>query len=401
MIRTMKTRFYASKHNLDRLFACNRESANVWNECISLAKTYAMQNNGRWIGKTELQKLIKGKYPLHSQSIQAVAHKYLFSRDGARQAKQKGYINKYPYKTKKYFNTKWANHGFMLHQNGKIELSMGIWERKRQSPIVVYVKDVPKGQVKEIELVYDRGLRLCLSYEDGIVAEPKQVGIRCAIDVGEIHTIATVAENGANLIITGRKIRSIKRLRNKKLAKLQRKMSKCQKGSRQWKRYNHAKQYVLSQSDKQLQDALHKTTKAFVEWACQQQVKQVAIGDVEGVQRGTSRNKKKNAKKKRRRRIHNQKMGQWQFGKLFDYLTYKLKSKGISIEKVNESYTSQQCPCCGKRKKIASRTYVCSCGYTQHRDIHGACGILSKVMYHGEIQRLPVEVEKTKYLRIA
>ena len=30
---------------------------------------------------------------------------------------------------------------------------------------------------------------------------------RSAIDVGEVHTIAAVAENGGDLIITGRKLR--------------------------------------------------------------------------------------------------------------------------------------------------------------------------------------------------
>lgn len=71
MIRTMKVRFYASKEATNRLFACNREAANVWNDCLSLAKTYANEHEGKWIGKSDLQRLTKGKYPLHSQSIQA------------------------------------------------------------------------------------------------------------------------------------------------------------------------------------------------------------------------------------------------------------------------------------------------------------------------------------------
>lgn len=41
---------------------------------------------------------------------------------------------------------------------------------------------------------------------------------------------------------------SIKRLRNKKLAQLQRKMSKCKKGSNQWKKYHRAKQFIMSKS---------------------------------------------------------------------------------------------------------------------------------------------------------
>ena len=107
---------------------------------------------------------------------------------------------------------------------------------------------------------------LSIAYEDGKKVKENNFVNRSAIDVGEVHTIAAVAENGENVIITGRKVRSIHRLRNKKLAELQRKMSHCKKGSKQWRKYNRAKRYVLSKSEKQLQDAFHKTTKQFVDW---------------------------------------------------------------------------------------------------------------------------------------
>ncbi|WP_289137259.1 zinc ribbon domain-containing protein [uncultured Brevibacillus sp.] len=100
--------------------------------------------------------------------------------------------------------------------------------------------------------------------------------------------------------------------------------------------------------------------KTFVDWCVEQQVSHVVIGDVEGVQRHTSA-KKKN--KKRRSRNTNQKLSQWQFGKLYDYLAYKLKAKEIILEKVDESYTSQTCPVCTRRKKVSGRVYRCRCGY--------------------------------------
>jgi hypothetical protein len=37
MIRVYKTAFITSKRNLDRLFECNRISAQVWNDCLKLA----------------------------------------------------------------------------------------------------------------------------------------------------------------------------------------------------------------------------------------------------------------------------------------------------------------------------------------------------------------------------
>jgi len=89
-----------------------------------------------------------------------------------------------------------------------------------------------------------------------------------------------------------------------------------------------------------LTDALHKISKNYVDWCVSQQVKHVVVGKVEGVQRHTCMRKKTN-KKKRNRNV-NQKLSQWQFGKLSEYLAYKLAVKGITMEKVDESYTTSE-----------------------------------------------------------
>lgn len=392
MLRAKKVYFCASPSEMDRLFACNRESALVWNQCLQLSRQYYL-DNGKWITKSELQKATKGRFHLHSQSIQAVCHKYLFARDSAHQAIQKGIKTaRYPYKNKRHYNTKWAKDGFKIHANGKIELSMGIHDGKREKPITVYTKNLPKGIIKEIELCYDNGLYLSIAFEDGKENQPYKKKLSAGVDPGEIHTIAAFAESGEALILTGRKVRSIHRLRNKKLAEIQRLQCKCKKGSRQWKKYQKAKRYVLSKSEKQLQDALHKTTKQFVDWCVEQSVSDVYIGNPEGVQRKTR--KKKKATRKQAQRLSN-----WSFGKVKKYLQYKLAMRGIQLHEVDESYTSQTCPVCKRRQKVSSRIYRCSCGYQEHRDTHGARNILSKSLY-GEIQHLDVPTKQT-YLRIA
>ncbi|MFC4766971.1 zinc ribbon domain-containing protein [Effusibacillus consociatus] len=120
------------------------------------------------------------------------------------------------------------------------------------------------------------------------------------------------------------------------------------------------------------------------------------VGDVEGVQRNTSAKKKKNRRKLPRQVT--QKLSQWQFGKLQEYLTYKLQARGIQIQQVDESYTTQTSPVCRRRKKVSGRVYKCKCGYQQHRDIHGASNILAKSLY-GNIQ-LIVDKVQMKYLRV-
>lgn len=389
MIRCLKINFKTSKDDLNRLFQCNRISAEIWNQCLKISKEYALNNDKKWISKTLLQKELKDKFILHSQSVQAVAHKYLFSRDSAYKAGLKGIKNKYPWRKKQNFNTKWVDKAFSIKGN-TVYLSMGIQNNKRQKPIKIKASHLPSGDIKEIELIYDRKLMISISYDDGSIEKDNVNSNKVGVDLGEIHTITATATNNNSVIITGRKLRSVNRFRNKKLAQLQRLMSKCTKGSRQWKKYKKAKIYLLSKSDNQIKDIVHKTTRSFVNWCLENKVKEVAIGKVEGVQRNT---KKKKTKKT------NQKLSNWSFGKIEKYLEYKLLEYDISLKKIDESYTSQQCPCCSRRKKTSTRNYSCKCGYREHRDIHGSKNILSKYLY-GDIRNIG-EIKERKYLRIA
>lgn len=80
------------------LDACNKASAEVWNLCLLKAKDHHLAT-GKWTGKTQLQTETKQAVALHSQSIQAVAHKYLNARQGAKEAKTAGRNDvRYPYK---------------------------------------------------------------------------------------------------------------------------------------------------------------------------------------------------------------------------------------------------------------------------------------------------------------
>lgn len=391
MIRCKKINFTANKENINKLFECNKLSAEVWNNVLTISKCYSLNNNGKWINKSKLQQELKKIVPLHSQSIQSVAHKYINSREAANKAKQKGLNTRYPWRKKKNFNTKWVDKAFKLYDNGKIELSLGA----KRKPIIIYVdKSLAslRNDIKEIELIYDRKLMLSISYEDGQIEEKNNNTNICAIDPGEIHTISAYAQNGEAIIITGRKMRSINRFRNKKLAELQKKMSKCTKYSRQWRKYNKAKQFILSKSEAQLKDCMHKTTKEFIDWCINNKIKEIAIGNVE-----SKLNKKKG---KTLGKKNNQKLSNWSIGKLRDYLKYKSKVKGITIAKVDESYTSQECPSCNRHTKSKNRNYVCKCGYVAHRDIHAARNILSKYINNGNILYIG-DINNIQYIKIA
>ena len=251
---------------------------------------------------------------------------------------------------------------------------------------------MPEGDIKEIELCYDNGLFLSVSYDDGQLPQSSNGTQEAGVDMGEIHSFATVTESGEAVILSGRKLRSIHRFRNQKLKELQKKMSRCKKGSRQWKKYYRAKQYILSKSEKQLRDASHKITKNMVEWAVEQSVHTLHVGDVRQVSKQTK-------KRRRLNRQNRQKMSNWNVGQLAGYLAYKAEAKGIQVAFVDESYTTQTCPVCTKKQKPTSRNYRCVCGYEAHRDVHSAGNILTKSKYK---KMLPVPTNKhITYLRVA
>src|SRR4051812_32443629 len=126
MYRTLKSTFYAQPNTIQKLFEIRRICGAIWNDCVQLARYY-YRLGGKWITKTNLQSELKRLYPLHSQTIQAVAHKFLEARDGAKESRKKGYNNCYPWKHKFVFNPKWVDKAFEI-KGKKLILSMGDWE---------------------------------------------------------------------------------------------------------------------------------------------------------------------------------------------------------------------------------------------------------------------------------
>jgi transposase len=76
-------------------------------------------------------------------------------------------------------------------------------------------------------------------------------------------------------------------------------------------------------------------------------------------------------------------------------ISYKAEAEGIAAELVDEHYTSQTCPNCGKRHTPRGRNYSCGrCGFSAHRDVVGQINILSRYK-SGQVGslRAPAEIK--------
>lgn len=381
-----------SKEDYQYLTKCSKWAADCWNLIVKEDNNF-YKNSGRFMNKKELQSFVKNLTPLHAAGNQHVYLKYYDARDAmfcSIQANHEGSKSvKLPYKKKKYFVTGWNVFCCSIdYKNHKLKLAKKVDEDgKKQSPIICSFKTMPK-HVVEIELIYRNGLCLAIKYKEPKTNTDIKTNNVAAIDLGEIHSITSIDNNGNAIIITGRKIRSIKRLQNKEQAKLRSKRDKLTKGSRQYRKYSRAIYKLSVKTDKQILDCVHKISKLYLDYCIENGISKVYYGDLDSCTRGHSDDNSK---------YINQKLRDWCYGQLTKQLENKLSRYGIELVKVSEAYSSQTCPHCGHRHKPTGRNYECQCGYKQHRDVVGAMNILN-------FNEKDVQLEKynnLKYLRIA
>ena len=389
--KTMIIPVKCSDEDYKYLMQCSRWAGDCWNKIVEADKRF-YEENERYMNKSELQSFVKNITPLHATGNQHVYLKYFVARDAMFRSIKANHENsskvELPYKKKKYFVVGWNVFSYAIdYQNNEVRLSRKLDENGHpQKQVRCSFKTMPR-YVVEIELVYRNGLCLAVKYKDPKVNEDITDSNVAAIDFGEIHSIASIDNNGNAIIITGRKIRSIRRFQDKEKAKLCSKRDKITKGSRQYRKYSRAIYKLSIKTDRQILDCVHKISKLYLDYCIQNGISKVYYGDLDSCTRNTSD------------KINNfvgQKLNDWCYGLLTLQLENKLTRYGIELVKVSEAYSSQTCPHCGHRHKPVGRNYECVCGYKQHRDVVGAMNILNFNEKDVHIERY----DNLKYLRI-
>lgn len=394
LYKTLTVKLKCSSKDYEYLLNARKLAAEAWNKIVDLDHEYCKKNNRKWLTQSQLQKLTKKCVNLHAKGIHFVLFKYLHARDSALSAKKgNGENNRYPYKKKKYFNVGWDYQCVKVDKiNSKLILSKPkeIINGKSimQKPLHIKVKNIPENIV-EVEVLFKDKLYLAIKYKEEVETLQIKSDNHASIDLGEIHAITSIDSSSNAIIITGRKIRAIKQLRNKNQAKIYKRLSRCTKGSRQYWKYMNALKKLRFKTESKINDATHKISKLYLDYCIENNVSTVYYGDLDSATRSTKENKKGNRKVR-------QKLSQWNYGKLVKQLENKLSRYGIKMVKVKEYYTSSKCPNCKELNKPTKRNYTCSCGYEQHRDIVGAINILND-NYNTSLKYY----ENKKYLRIA
>ena len=370
---------------------CRKWAGDCWNALVKADKDY-YEENKKFMKRSQLQLFVKGLTPLHAAGNQHVYLEYFTSRDAMFRSRKAGHKNsnkvELPYKKKKYFVVGWNVFCYVIdYKNHKLKLAKKVDENgHQQTPIICTFKTMPK-HVVEIELIYNHGLKLAIKYKEPKMNDDIISDNVAAIDFGEIHSISSIDNNGNAIIITGRKLRDIKRFRDKEYGKLFSKRTHITKGSIQYRKYSKAIQNLKYKSDNQILDCVHKISKLYLDYCIENKISKVYFGDLDSCTRNTKGKMSKTV---------NHKLNEWNYGLLTLQLENKLNRYGIEMVKISEAYSSQTCPHCGHRHKPVNRNYECQCGYKQHRDIVGAINILNFNEKDIHIERY----KKLSYLRI-
>jgi len=359
---------------------CNKYSAIIWNNCVKADQEYYKENK-KYLTQSQLQFMMKKSVPIIlANSINIVIIKYITARNAMWNSIKIKHENskkvKLPYKEKKYFNTGWTYQNIKINKEEKyltlakpvLADSEGVL--RKQKPLKCNVKSIPNNIV-EIELVYRNKLYLLIKTKqenDNVLIQSDN---ESAIDLGEIHSITSIDNNENAIIITGRKLREIKQLRNKHLGKLKSRRSKCIKDSKQYRKYSRAIKRLVYKTKNKISNIIHKITKLYLDYCLKNNIGKVYYGDLDSCTRNTKKKHHGGGKK-----LH-QKLTQWNYGLLIRELNNKLTKYSIKMIKVKEYYTSKKCPVCGTHNKPKGRNYTCECGYVMHRDVNGAINILN------------------------
>ena len=334
----------------ERLRDIQAEGARVWNFCMETHKAARVQHTP-WPERNELQKMTKGCFELHSQSIQMVVHAFLANIDTTRQLRQTHPHMKmrYPYKEKRFYPISWPMQA-VSKENGRVVLPMGRGRTSLELP----------DKSRSCTLVWNHGyeLHVCVEVEQ---ASQAPGNVHATVDLGEIHLAAVTTTTGKAMIVTGRGIRTLKRQRTMQLRRISKKQAHCSKHSRRWKKLQHAKHTQSKRAEQRIRNQRHHATRKVIDFCIEHEVGTLFIGNPHGV-----RNRDNG-------RHHNQRMSLWEYGKDIDYLTHKSKQAHMSSFTGSERGTSSQCPSCGHKHKPKNRQWTCkACGFSGHRDLVGS-----------------------------
>lgn len=256
--------------------------------------------------------------------------------------------------------------GFKVDENNsRVFLPKIGWVKYRDSRNV-------EGIVKQITVSFSCGhWYVSIQTEINVAESVHNSQSVIGIDMG-ITNFATLSD--------GKMVKPVNSCRKyeKKLAKLQRILSRRIKFSSNWRKIKTKIQNLHKKIADVRRDFLHKTTNDLCKNHAMIVVEDFKVKSMSKSASGTIEKPGRNVKAKSGL---NKSILDQGWGEFVRQLMYKLEWLGGQLIKVNPQYTSQKCSCCGythKDNRPSQAVFKCdSCGYENNADVNAAKNILA------------------------
>jgi len=327
--------------------AARQEAAAVWNWLVE-AHAAVRETSEPWPSYSRLAKEGKRRFPnLLAQSVQQTVADFCDAVTATTAARKKGCDTNYPCATPKYRGVIFPNQAVQL-RDGILTLPCA-----KAGKLHVRIPDgvTLPGRLMEVRLHFGEVQIVC-EVPDTVHPPGPTIGV----DLG-VNTLVAATDGKRAVLVSGRAVKSLVRLRNKRLAEISAKLSKKTKGSKRHRKLQRRKYKMLDRSKRCVRDLCHKATRKIAD---------AFPGATAFV------GEPFNDAARKLGRVQAQQVSSACGAILIMMLAYKL----ASAMKTNESYSSQTCPVCAERNKCR-RLYRCACGCTAPRDVIGATNIRS------------------------
>ena len=306
---------------------------------------------------------LKEKYPelknVYSKTLQYECYRLFSNIKGLSQSKKKGRrVGRLRFKGERWFKTIVYNQsGFKLIERDKHYDKLKL---SKIGEIKIRQHRKIEGNIKGIIIK-----RKVDSWEAHIITDAKYIinsgDDVIGIDMGVLSFITTTNnEKIDNPLYMNKSL--------EKIQKLQRKISKTKRKSKNRKKVCLKLQKLWEHIDNQKKDFFHKISTKFINNS-----KFIAVEDL---------NIKSMTKNKKKRYYNHRNILDSSWGLFLQMLKFKAESAGIEYIKVNPKNTSKKCSNCGRIKNMPTniRIYKCNCGLEIDRDYNASINIFNRAL---------------------
>lgn len=362
MLLTQKIRIFPTKEQIEVLWALSEKCRLIYNFFLQdrranwVKQQKKLKKDRKYLTYNEQSvklKEVKKIYPeyrwVYSKVLQQTVKKLDENFKAFFGQLKQNDINAKPprFRGRKYFYTLCFNQSGFKFLNGSVKFS-----HKHPSNIALEFKPNYsfnfEGKVKQVEIFYDDDKRWFISIVyNREVPKYSDNGLYQAIDLGISQLVSAVNLDFKFLQIKNRRADLYFK---KKLKEVHSKRDHGKKGSHRWIQYNSAYKKMKRKYANQMRDYQHKVSKQIVS---NTKANTIIIGDLNVKQmakhkKGTGSKRKTKFNKTLHHSIHNT----GSLSRFSQFLTYKAELLGKKVIRIDESYTSQLCCVCGKKKSV-------------------------------------------------